>query len=207
MAFEEKRISEEKNSGKSTKVDLPVLSFATQEEFESWQMHNHTDMNGIWVRFYKKNSGIKTIVYDEALDVALCYGWIDGQLKKYDENSYLQKFTPRRNKSMWSKRNREHVERLQKENRMKPSGIREVEKAKADGRWEKAYDSPGNMTAPEDFIQLLSQNLKAFQFFESLNKTNKYTIGWRLQTAKNPETRETRLKEMLAMMEKEQKFH
>ena len=207
MTFEEKLISEENSSGKSTKVDLPILSFATQEEFESWQMLNHTDMKGIWVRFYKKNSGIKSIVYAEALDVALCYGWIDGQLKKYDEASYIQKFTPRRKKSMWSIRNQEHVARLAKEGKMKPSGLMEVERAKADGRWDKAYNSPSNMEVPEDFIQLLSQHPKAFLFFESLNKTNRYTIGYRLQTAKTSETREKRLKEILAMLEKEQKFH
>ena len=207
MSFGENQISEENILGKSLKVDLPVLSFSTQNEFESWQEQNHTDMNGIWVRFYKKNSGIKTIVYDEALDVALCYGWIDGQVKKFDEISYLQKFTPRRPKSMWSKRNSEHVERLEKSGKMKPSGILEVERAKADRRWEKAYDSPGKMVVPNDFIQELSKNEKAFQFFESLNKTNKYTIGWKLQTAKNKELRQKRIKEILAMMEKEQKFH
>jgi uncharacterized protein YdeI (YjbR/CyaY-like superfamily) len=207
MSFEEKRIKAENKPPKSTTVDLPILSFTTQNEFENWEEQNHTVLNGIWVRFYKKNSGVKTVTYDEALDVALCFGWIDGQVKRYDEISYIQKFTPRRAKSMWSKRNREHVERLDKAEKMKPSGILEVEKAKADGRWEKAYDSPGNMVVPDDFIQELSKNEKAFQFFESLNKTNKYTIGWRLQTAINIETREKRLKEIVAMMEKEQKFH
>ena len=159
------------------------------------------------MRFYKKNSGIETINYYEALDVALCYGWIDGQVKKYDENSYLQKFTPRRPKSMWSKRNKEHVARLEKEDRMKPSGLKEVEKAKGDGRWEKAYDSPNQMVVPDDFIEKLSKNKKAFAFFESLNKTNKYAIGWRLQTANNTEIREKRMKEILLMMDKEIKFH
>ena len=156
---------------------------------------------------FKKNSGIKSIVYAEALDVALCYGWIDGLVNKYDEVSYIQKFTPRRAKSMWSIRNQEHVARLAKEGKMKPSGLMEVERAKADGRWDKAYNSPSNMEVPKDFIQLLSQHPKAFLFFESLNKTNRYTIGYRLQTAKTSETREKRLKEILAMLEKEQKFH
>jgi uncharacterized protein YdeI (YjbR/CyaY-like superfamily) len=191
----------------SEKPDLRILSFASQLEFESWLEQNHTETNGIWLRFYKKNSGIETINYDEALDVALCYGWIDGQVKKYDEHSYLQKFTPRRANSMWSKRNKEHVARLEKEGKMKPSGIKEVEKAKTDGRWEKAYDSPGSMVVPDDFILELVKNKKALEFFESLNKTNKYTIGWRLQTAKNEATREKRLKEILMMMENEKKFH
>lgn len=189
------------------KTDLQIISFASQKEFEIWQEENHDITEGIWIRFYKKKSGVATIVYDEALDVALCYGWIDGQLKKHDENSYLQKFTPRRPKSMWSKRNKDHVLRLEKEGRMKPSGVKEVEDAKKDGRWERAYDSPGNMTVPEDFMIELSKNKKTLEFFESLNKANKYTIGWRLQTAKNNETRGMRMFEILSMMENGLKFH
>ncbi|MDP4239302.1 MAG: YdeI/OmpD-associated family protein [Bacteroidota bacterium] len=198
-----------KNNGliKSGKVDLEIISFVSQKEFEKWQEHNHHIITGIWIRFYKKNSGITSITYDEALDVALCYGWIDGQLKKYDELSYLQKFTPRRPRSMWSKRNKDHVIRLEKEGKMKPSGINEVENARRDGRWDKAYDSPGKMEVPEDFIRELSKNRKAFGFFESLDKTNRYSIGWRLQTAKNAEIREKRMKEIINMMEKEEKFH
>jgi len=207
MEIEEKLITVETNSANSSKVDLPVIQFATQKEFESWLEQNHADMNGIWVRFFKKNSGLKTIVYDEALDVALCYGWIDGQVKKYDENSYLQKFTPRRHKSMWSKRNKEHVARLEQEGRMKCSGIREVEAAKEDGRWEIAYDSPGKMEIPADFIREISKKPKAQAFFETLNKTNLYTIGWRLQTAKNPQTRLKRMTAIIEMLEKEEKFH
>ena len=151
--------------------DLQILSFNSSVEFENWLELNIINTKGIWVRFFKKNSGIASITYAEALDVALCYGWIDGLLKKHDENSYLQKFTPRRPKSMWSKRNVEHITRLETEGRMKPSGIIEVEKAKRDGRWERAYDSPGKMVVPVDFIELLSKNKKAFEFFESLNKT------------------------------------
>jgi len=189
------------------KKALQILSFVTQTEFEKWLEQNNSIPEGIWIRFYKKESGIDTLVYKEALDVALCYGWIDGQVKKYDNLSYIQKFTPRRAKSMWSKRNKEHVMRLLKENRMKPSGLTEVENAKTDGRWERAYDSPGNMTIPEDFILKLSTNKKAFEFFESINKTNKYTIGWRLQTAPSQEIREKRMNEIILMMEKGEKFH
>jgi uncharacterized protein YdeI (YjbR/CyaY-like superfamily) len=186
---------------------LQILSFNSSVEFENWLELNIINTKGIWVRFFKKNSGIPTITYAEALDVALCYGWIDGQVKKYDENSYLQKFTPRRPKSMWSKRNVGHISRLEKEERMKPSGLIEVEKAKKEGRWERAYDSPGQMVVPADFIELLSKNKKVFDFFESLNKTNKYSIGWRLQTAKTPEIREKRIKEIINMMDKGEKFH
>ena len=157
----------------SQKKELQVVYFISQKEFETWLDQNDTVTEGIWIRFYKKDSGIDTLIYKEALDVALCYGWIDGQVKKYDEFSYLQKFTPRRSKSMWSKRNQEHVTRLEKENRMRPSGLKEVENAKKDGRWDRAYDSPGNMTVPDDFILELSKNKKAFEFFESLNKTKK----------------------------------
>jgi len=189
------------------KSKLQIISFASQNRFESWLEENNSLNEGIWVRFYKKNSLVNSLKYQEALDVALCYGWIDGQVKKYDDLSYIQKFTPRRSKSMWSKRNKDHVSRLENENRMKPSGIREVEKAKNDGRWDKAYDSPGKMIVPDDFILELSKNKKALEFFESLNKTNKYTIGWRLQTAKNAEARGKRMKEILSMMEKGEKFH
>jgi len=192
------------NSGKT---ELQIISFESQSHFESWMEKNNSLTEGIWVRFYKKNSLVFSINYQEALDVALCYGWIDGQVKKFDNLSYIQKFTPRRTKSMWSKRNKDHISRLEKENRMKPSGIREVEKAINDGRWDKAYDSPGKMIVPEDFILELSKNKKAFEFYERLNKTNKYTIGWRLQTAKNAETRDKRLKEILNLMDKGEKFH
>jgi len=195
------------SSGKPEKTDLQLLSFATQQEFEYWLEQNNTLTAGIWIRFFKKESGTPTITYDEALDVALCYGWIDGQVKKYDLNSYIRKFTPRRAKSIWSKRNIDHFTRLTAEGKVKPSGLLEAERAKKDGRWEKAYDSPGNMVVPDDFILKLSENKKALAFFDSLNKTNKYTIGWRLQTAKTDKTREKRMEEILRMMEQEQKFH
>jgi len=191
----------------SEKNDLQIISFVSQEEFENWLEQNQTNTKGIWIRFFKKDSGITTLFYKEALDVALCYGWIDGQVKKYDDVSYLQKFTPRRSKSMWSKRNVDNVIRLENEGKLKPSGIKEIENAKKDGRWERAYDSPGKMEVPEDFILELTKNKKALEFFESLNKTNRYTIGWRLQTAKNVETRAKRMKEILIMLENGFKFH
>lgn len=205
--MEKIELAERMTETKSEKADLQIIPFLSPTEFEQWLELNNDNTKGIWVRFYKKDSGMPTIIYSEALDVALCYGWIDGQVKKYDEKSYIQKFTPRRLKSMWSKRNIDHIARLQKEGRMKPSGIKEVEKAKNDGRWERAYDSPGSMVVPEDFINELSKNLKALEFFESLNKVNKYSIGWRLQTAKNAETRDKKIKEILLMMEKGEKFH
>jgi len=207
MNVELKNNSIEKEDGKSIKDDLPILSFETQKEWELWLSQNYNQQAGVWIRLFKKGSGIKSLVYDEALEGALCYGWIDGQVNKLDENSYIQKFTPRRNKSMWSKRNIDHVTRLEQEGKMQPAGIKEVENAKKNGRWEKAYDSPGKMEIPDDFIQELSKDKTAFEFFESLNKANRYSIGWRLQTATNSVTREKRLKEILDMMGRREKFH
>ena len=207
MAVKQEITPLKKEADKSEQVDIPILSFESQKDWEEWLSRNYDLQVGIWVRFYKKGSGVHSIVYDQALDGALCFGWIDGQVKKLDENSYIQKFTPRRARSMWSKRNIDHVSRLEKEGKMQPSGIKEVEKAKKDGRWERAYDSPGNMEIPDDFLRELSKNKKALEFFDSLNKTNKYTIGWRLQTAKSADSREKRMKEILIMMDKGEKFH
>jgi uncharacterized protein YdeI (YjbR/CyaY-like superfamily) len=202
-----KNIDQEKNFSKPEKNDLQITSFNSSEELESWLGQNFNISKGIWLRFYKKGSGIGSITYPEAVDAALCYGWIDGQLKTYDENSYIQKFTPRRQQSIWSKRNIEHVARLEKEGKMRPSGLKEAETAKADGRWGRAYDPPSTMTIPEDFFNELSKNKKATAFFETLNKANKYAIMWRLQTAKKVETREKRMKAIFNMLEKGEKFH
>lgn len=187
--------------------DLPILSFESFSEWEKWLSKNYEQTTGFWMRIYKKGSNVKSINYAEALDEALCYGWIDGQKKSYDEQSFLQRFTPRRSRSIWSKRNIENVGRLEKEGRLKPSGLKEIEAAKADGRWTAAYDSPSRMQVPDYFINELLKNKEAFAFYESLNKTNKYAITWRLQTAKKPETREKRMKQILEMLEKKEKFH
>lgn len=186
---------------------IPTIEFKTAKTFETWLAKNHENSNGLWLKIFKKDSGIKTINYAEALDIALCYGWIDGQKQTYDEQAWLQKFCPRRAKSIWSKINTGHVERLIKEGRMRPAGLKAIEAAKADGRWEKAYDSPGKMTMPEDFLRELSKNKKAETFFKSLNKTNLFTIGFRLQTAKKQETREKSMKEIMEMLAKGEKFH
>ncbi len=187
--------------------DTPTKSFPTAEAWRGWLQKNHATSSGIWLRIFKKDSGIQTVTYAEALDEALCFGWIDGQKDKYDTESFLQKFTRRRPKSVWSKRNREHVERLTKEERMQPEGLKEVEEAKADGRWESAYDSPATMKVPDDFVQELKKDKKAYELFLSLNKANTYAIAWRLHTAKKPETREARMKALLEMMRTEKKLH
>jgi uncharacterized protein YdeI (YjbR/CyaY-like superfamily) len=189
------------------KKELPVLSFETSADFRNWLEKNYEDQTGIWLRIFKKDSGVASVNYALALDEALCYGWIDGQVKSIDEKSYMQKFTPRRLRSMWSKRNIENVKRLKKEGRMRPSGLKEVEKAKADGRWENSYDSPSNMTVPEDFLTELAKDKKASEFFNTLSKINKYSIVWRLQTARKPETRANRMKVILEMLSKGKSFH
>jgi uncharacterized protein YdeI (YjbR/CyaY-like superfamily) len=191
----------------NTGNELEVVTFASSEDWRNWLAKNHATSNGVWLRFFKKDSGKKIFSYADALEEALCHGWIDGQANKYDDKSYIQKFTPRRSKSIWSKRNTEIAERLIQEGKMKKSGMQQVELAKADGRWKQAYDSFKNMEMPEDFLQQLSKNKKAKLFFDGLNKTNRYAIAWRLHTAKKPETRERRLKKILEMMKEGKKFH
>lgn len=168
---------------------------------------NHERCDGIWLRIYKKGVKVTSVSYEEALDQALCFGWIDGQKNPYDKNSWLQKFTPRRHRSGWSKKNTEHVARLIKSGAMAPAGLKAVEAAKADGRWKAAYASPKNAAPPEDFLKELVKNKKAKAFFESLNKANVYSIVYRLQTAKKPATREKRMTAILAMMEQGKAFH
>lgn len=191
----------------NNKPDYPIISLESQEEWEQWLADNHASSDGVWLQFFKKASGKKTITYAEAIDEALCYGWIDGQSKSYDDESWLQKFTPRRARSIWSKVNIQKVERLIEAGKMKPAGLNQIEAAKLDGRWERAYDSPSNATVPEDFLRELDKDEKAKAFFETLNKTNTYAIIFRLQTAKKPETREKRMKAILEMLAKGEKFY
>lgn len=191
----------------TTPTEQPTLAFESAELFESWLEQNHCESTGIWLKIFKKGSGKPTVTYAEALDVALCFGWIDGQKKSFDEHSWIQKFCPRRPKSIWSKINIGHVERLSNQGKMRPAGLEAVEKAKADGRWEQAYDSPSNMTIPEEFLQELRKNKNAEAFFKQLNKSNLYAIGFRLQTAKKQETKDKRTKEIMEMLEQGKKFH
>ncbi len=189
------------------KKELPIISFETPEMWEAWLKKNHEKALGVWVQFYKKASGVKTVVYKEALEVALCYGWIDSQVKSFDQKSYIQRFTPRGPKSIWSKVNTLHIERLIKEGKMTHAGLKKVEEAKLDGRWDKAYDSPKNVKMPEDFALALSKNKKAKAFYETLNKANTYAFQTRIHFAKKAETRERRIKEFVAMLERGEKLH
>ena len=192
---------------KTTPEEYPILSFRTPADFENWLAENHNTVRGIWLRLFKKDSGEVSVTYLEALHEALCYGWIDGQAKKHDEQSWIQKFTPRGPRSIWSKRNTKFVGELMAQGRMKPAGLAEVDRAKTDGRWQKAYDSPSEMTIPDEFIKAVNKNKNAKAFFETLNKTNRYSIAWRLQTAKKPETKEKRIKMIIEMLAKGEKFH
>lgn len=167
----------------------------------------HTRAPCLLLRIYKKDSGVASITYAEALQQALCFGWIDGQRLPLDESSWVQKFTPRRAKSGWSKINVAHAERLIRDGQMMPTGLKEVEAAKADGRWAAAYDSPANATVPPEFVRELGRNAKAKQFYATLNKANLYSIAYRLQTAKRPETKLKRIKLIIEMLARGEKFH
>lgn len=184
-----------------------ILCFRSSSEFRTWLAKNHRQSDGIWLRIFKKDSGESTITYNEALDEALCFGWIDGQKQRHDEVSWRQRFTPRRPTSGWSKLNTQHAERLIQARRMKAAGRAQVDAAKKDGRWAAAYDSPSKATVPQDFLAALRKNKKAHAFFESLNKANRYAIAYRLQTAKKPETKQRRMEMILAMLARGEAFH
>lgn len=187
--------------------DLPVYLFTTIPEWEKWLDKNHDTVPALWMKFAKKSGSATSISYDEALPVAISYGWIDGLINKYDDQFWLTKFTPRGERSVWSKRNQKIVEQLIQNEKMHSAGLEAVKRAKANGSWETSYDSPKDMHVPEDFLKELAKDKKALAFFNSLNKANTYAIAWRLQTAKRPETREKRKKQLLEMMKKEEKIH
>jgi uncharacterized protein YdeI (YjbR/CyaY-like superfamily) len=186
---------------------IEIIAFKNSTEWREWLKVNHSRQEGILLRLFKKHTGIQTITHKDALDEALCFGWIDAQGKSYDSQSWLLKFTPRRAKSIWSKHNIENTTRLINENRMTEFGLQAIELAKADGRWAAAYDSPKTMSVPEDFLQLLKTDNKAEIFFKTLNKANIYAIAWRLQTAKNPGIRKKRIHTLFTMMQEGKKLH
>ena len=187
--------------------DLPVLLFKSQQDWHDWLKENHSRHQGIWLKHAKKSSGKQSVSYGEALEEALCYGWIDSQKQAYDNDYYLQKFTPRGPKSIWSKINVMKVEALTKMGKIQPAGLAVIESAKQDGRWNAAYDSPGASKVPKDFQAALDENPKAKHFFETLNKTNVYAFCWRVQTAKKPETRKARIERFIEMLNRGEKLH
>jgi uncharacterized protein YdeI (YjbR/CyaY-like superfamily) len=179
-----------------------ILPFEDKKKFAGWLAKQHGKSDGVWLKLAKKSSGIPSITYDEAVNVALCYGWIDGQKKRFDDTYWLQKFTPRRRKSIWSKINTERVERLMADGEMKPSGLKEVEEARQYGRWDAAYASQKNIEVPDDFQSALKKNRKAKVFFESLTSAKRYNFLFRIETAKKAETREKRIRMFIEMLER-----
>lgn len=189
------------------KDDLRVLSFESEVAFETWLEEHHETSRGIWLKLARKGSGIPSISRAEALDVALCFGWIDGQTASLDDTHWLQRYTPRRPKSKWSQINCEKAKALIAQGRMRPAGLREVERAQQDGRWEQAYASPKNMTVPEDLQRKLDENPRAKAFFAALDSRNRYAILYRIHDAKKPETRERRIEKFIAMLNEEKKIY
>jgi uncharacterized protein YdeI (YjbR/CyaY-like superfamily) len=189
------------------RLEEPTRAFKDAQAWEVWLAKNHTAADGIWMRMAKKASGIKSITYPEAVEVALCYGWIDGLKRPESATTWLQRFTPRRRRSIWSEINRNKALGLITGGRMKPAGLEEVERAKRDGRWDAAYASPKSATMPLDFEKELNRHPKAKAFFKTLSRTNSYAIMWRIQTAKKPETRARRIATYIGMLEKGNTIH
>jgi len=185
----------------------PTLSFKSKAAWGAWLAKNHAASSGVWLRLAKKSSGASSVTYAEAIDVALCYGWIDGQKKSESEQHWLQRFVPRKGRSIWSKINREKALSLIARCEMKPAGLKEIERAKGDGRWKDAYDSARTATVPSDLQAALEANAKAKAFFATLNARNRYAILFRIQTAKKAETRVRRIQTFVQMLEKHETLH
>jgi uncharacterized protein YdeI (YjbR/CyaY-like superfamily) len=186
---------------------LQVLSFESTEEWETWLATHHADSPGLWLKIAKKGSAGRSISYSDALDVALCHGWIDGQKGRLDDDYWLQRFTPRKPGSKWSQINTERVAVLTAADRMSEAGRREVEQAQADGRWEQAYESQSRITVPEDLARALAANHRAREFFATLDSTNRYAVLYRIGSAKRPETRARRIATFVAMLSEHKKIY
>ena len=186
--------------GRAQSADLPVLAFASADEFERWLEREHARSRGIWLRFAKKGSGVDSVSYEQAVLVALCFGWIDGQARSEGDASWLQRFTPRTRKSVWSQLNRQRVYELIEQGRMRPAGRAEIEKAKADGRWDAAYAPPSTATVPPDLAEALAAAPDAEAVFAGLDSQNRYAILHRIATARRPETRAARIATFVAML-------
>jgi uncharacterized protein YdeI (YjbR/CyaY-like superfamily) len=191
----------------SAKPDLVVKRFRSQSEWEKWLDKHHESSPGVWLEFAKKESKLTTVSYKEALEVALCYGWIDGLVAAVDAKVYRQRFTPRRTRSKWSQINRAAVERLHTEGRLAPAAVRQMEEAQRDGRWDAAYPSPSQMRPPEDLQAALEKYPDAQRFFAGLSSQNRYAILYRLHDAKRPETRARRLEEFVRMLREGKTLH
>ncbi|MGZ3616862.1 MAG: YdeI/OmpD-associated family protein [Ktedonobacteraceae bacterium] len=186
---------------------LPIMYFETQQNWEAWLTENHAETKGIWLKIAKKEARTSSVSYAEALDSALCFGWIDGQKAAFDDKYWLQKFTPRTTKSIWSKVNCAKAEALITQGRMQQEGLRQVELAKTDGRWKRAYESQSKITIPDDFQSELDKNPKAQDFFDTLDSANRYAFLFRIHAAKKPETRSAKIQKFVEMLEQHQKLH
>ncbi|MGH3425038.1 MAG: YdeI/OmpD-associated family protein [Nocardioidaceae bacterium] len=186
---------------------VPIELFASPEELRAWLRENQDAGPGVWLRFARKGSRVSTLTYDEALGVALAFGWIDSQVRRFDDDTYLQRFTPRRARSPWSMRNRRKAEQMIEAGEMEPSGLAEVERARADGRWDKAYEGQRSAEMPRDFLAALEQNPAAEEFYATLNSQNRYAIYYRVQEAKRPETRARRIERFVGMLARGETFH
>jgi uncharacterized protein YdeI (YjbR/CyaY-like superfamily) len=186
---------------------LPILAFESASALDTWLAGHHDDAAGIWLKLAKKGSGIPSVSYSEAVDVALCHGWIDGQKGSFDDEYWLQRLTPRKPGSKWSRINTQRAAALTESGRMRPAGLREVERAKADGRWEAAYHSQSTAAVPADLAAALVENAEASAFFKTLNSANRYAILYRIADAKRPETRAKRIAGFVAMLSEHKKLH
>lgn len=187
--------------------ELPILLFVDQQSLENWLENNYDTSPGIRLQIAKKNSGVVSVSYAEALEIALCYGWVDSQKEALDERTWLQRFTPRGAKSIWSKVNKEKAENLIANGRMRPPGIKAIETAKQNGLWDKAYEPQSTASMPEDLAIELERNVKAKAFYDTLNRQNQYAILFRIHNAKKQETRAKRIQQFVAMLEKGEKIY
>ena len=189
------------------KPELQILAFASLDEWEAWLAAQPADSPGVWLKLGKKSAGVPSVTMPEAIDGALCHGWIDGQIGRFDEHWYVTRFTPRRRRSLWSDVNRRNVQRLIEAGRMQPAGLSQVEAAKADGRWDAAYAPPSRAEPPEDLQRALDAEPRAKAFFETLKGANRYAVIYRVRTAKKPETRARRIAQFVAMLSEGRKIH
>jgi uncharacterized protein YdeI (YjbR/CyaY-like superfamily) len=187
--------------------DLPVRAFGSAQSWADWLACHHETSPGLWLKIAKRGSGTSTVSYAEALECALCFGWIDGRKGALDDQHWLQRFTPRKPRSKWSKINREKAERLMAEGRMRPAGVRQVETARADGRWQAAYEGQATATVPPDLARALDENPAASEFFGTLTGANRYAVLYRIQDAKRPQTRARRIAQFVAMLAERKTLH
>jgi uncharacterized protein YdeI (YjbR/CyaY-like superfamily) len=186
---------------------LPVMAFESTQAWDAWLSAHHANSPGLWLKIAKKGSAAQSISYSDALDVALCHGWIDGQKGRHDDDYWLQRFTPRKPGSNWSKINTERAAALIAAGKMRSAGLREVEQAQADGRWERAYQSQSRITVPDDLADALAANPRAREFFATLDGANRYAVLYRITSAKRPETRAKRIDTFVAMLSERKKIH